>query len=275
MFWMVAGVAVSMRLLDGYPASFWHDWFLDLPVWVTPTFCVLAVSRAYVTVWSRARMRDVLGLALTLQAGLVFSLGLALLIDPYNRPEHLLVRALVMATVAHPGILSLRVLYRFVEELVQWTRSQDTIKPDGRRVVLYGAGGRCWLFLRELGFHYLGRSDGREIVGLIDDDASLRYLWVYGYQVLGTRQDLPDIISQYGLTGIVVTAILNPETGAALRELALRHGLTLTEWRCEECEVDLALQPPIFPPGNMKPSGETTAIQTLLRASDPAVSQSC
>jgi UDP-GlcNAc:undecaprenyl-phosphate/decaprenyl-phosphate GlcNAc-1-phosphate transferase len=279
MFWMVAGVAVSMRfsmrLLDRYPPSFWHDWFLDLPVWVTPTFCILAVSRAYVTVWSRARMRDVLGLALTLQAGLIFSLALALLIDPYNRPEHLLVRALVVATVAHPGILSLRLLYRLVEELVHWTRSQDTIKPDGRRVVLYGAGGRCWLFLRELGFHYLGSSDGRKIVGLIDDEASLRYLWVYGYQVLGTRQDLPEIISHYGLTGIVVTAILTPETRAALHELASRHGLNLTEWRCQECEVDLALPPNNFPPSDMKLSRGVAAIQTVPRASDPAVSRTC
>ncbi len=207
-------------------------------------------------------MRDVLGLELMLMVGLIFSLGLALVIDPYNRPEHLLVRALVVATVSHPAILCLRMVYRFVEELVHWTRSKDAAGPDGRRIVLYGAGGRCWLFLRELGFHYLGRSDGREIVGIIDDEVSLRYLWVYGYQVLGTRQDLPELVTQYGLTGIVVTAILTPESRAALHELAARHGLDLTEWRCEECEVDLALPPREFPLGPPKPAGSAARSST-------------
>ncbi|HTA31557.1 MAG TPA: hypothetical protein VK731_13780 [Candidatus Cybelea sp.] len=277
MFWMIASVAISMRLgpIERSTTTFWHDWFRDLPIWVTPTFCILALSRAYVTVWSRARMRDVLALELMLIVGLIFSLGLALVIDPYNRPEHLLVRALVVATVSHPAILCLRMVYRFVEELVHWTRSKDAVGPDGRRIVLYGAGGRCWLFLRELGFHYLGRSDGREIVGIIDDEASLRDLWVYGYRVLGTRQDLPDLISTHGLTGIVVTALLTPESRAAVRELAIRHGLDLSEWRCEEHELDLAPPRDAFTLVDLKPAAGTEPVQTAPKDNDPATPRSC
>jgi hypothetical protein len=32
----------------------------------------------------------------------------------------------------------------------------------------------------------------------------------------------------------VVTAILSPESRVAVRELANRHGVELTEWHCEE-----------------------------------------
>jgi FlaA1/EpsC-like NDP-sugar epimerase len=219
-------------------------------------------------------MRDVMALELTLIAGLIFSAGLALLIDPDNGLEHLLVGALAMATVGHPGIIGLRMIYRLLEELVHWTRSKDAIKPDGRRVVLYGAGGRCWLFLRELGFHYLGSSDGREIVGLIDDEPSLRHLWVYGYQVLGTRQDLPELIPQCGLTGIVVTALLTPESRAALHELAARHGLDLTEWRCEESEVALANQPSDFPLDSLSPARTAKAEGTVSTEKAPATPRS-
>jgi UDP-N-acetylmuramyl pentapeptide phosphotransferase/UDP-N-acetylglucosamine-1-phosphate transferase len=275
MFWMVAAVAVSMRLSGGYSSSFWHDWFLDLPVWVTPTFCILAVSRTYVTVWSRARMRDVLGLVVELETGLLFSLGLALLIDPYNRPGHLLVRALIVAAAGHPGILGLRMLYRCVEELVSWTRSKDAIKPDGKRVVLYGAGGRCWLFFRELELHHLGSSDGREIVGLVDDDASLHFLWVYGYQVLGGRKDLPELISQHGLTGIVVTALLTPESRAAIHELALQYGLDLSEWRCEECEVGVTLPPKVIPFDDLNPPGAGDRFQTVSAVNNPTTPHGC
>jgi hypothetical protein len=268
MFWMVAAVAVSKRLLDGYSTSFWHDWFLDLPVWVTPTFCMLAVSRAYVTVWSRSRMRDVMGLELMLLTGSIFSLGLALLINPYDRPVHLLVMALMMTAVAHPGIIVLRMIYRFVEELVHWTRSKDAAKPDGRRVVLYGAGGRCWLFLRELGFHNLGSGDGREIVGLIDDEESLRYLWIYGYHVLGGQKDLPQLITQYGLTGIVVTALLTPESRASIRDLAKRYNLDLSEWRCEECGINTAENSTL---SGLKPIEPAPQEEDLLGKKKPAI----
>jgi UDP-N-acetylmuramyl pentapeptide phosphotransferase/UDP-N-acetylglucosamine-1-phosphate transferase len=234
MFCMVGAVAAALWLSNSSPVYFWREWFLDLPIWVTPTFCLLAVSRAYVTVWSRARMRDAFQLIFTLQAGLMLSLGLALLIDPYTRLQHWLAQALVVSAVSHPLILCSRILYRLVEELVHWTRSKGELRKTGRRVVLYGAGGRCWLFLRELGFQQMGASDGRAIVGIVDDDPALLFQWVYGYQVMGGRKDLPELISKYELTGIIVTAILSPESTVAIRELATLHGVDLSEWHCEE-----------------------------------------
>ena len=66
---MAGAVAIAKWLSDEYTPAFWYDWFLSLPVWLTPTFALLAVSRTYITIWSRARMRDVLILFLTLRAG--------------------------------------------------------------------------------------------------------------------------------------------------------------------------------------------------------------
>jgi hypothetical protein len=89
-----------MRLFESPSTGFWHSWFLDLPVWVTPTFSLLAISRTYLTVWTRARVLDVVMLLLTLQAGLVVSLGIALLIDPSNVTNSLL-RVLVIGALGH------------------------------------------------------------------------------------------------------------------------------------------------------------------------------
>jgi hypothetical protein len=126
-----------------------------------------------------------------------------------------------------------------------------------------------------LELHHLGSSDGREIVGLVDDDASLHFLWVYGYQVLGGRKDLPELISQHGLTGIVVTALLTPESRAAIHELALQYGLDLSEWRCEECEVGVTLPPKVIPFDDLNPPGAGDRFQTVSAVNNPTTPHGC
>lgn len=233
MVWLAGSLAVAMWAFEPPRPNFWHDWFLDLPVWVTPTFSLLAVSRIYITVWTRARVLDALMLVSLLLLGLFVSLGIALLIDPSDLSKWL-VRTLVMGALSHPAILSMRMLYRAVEELVIYFRGRSDQLVPGERVVLYGAGGCCQLFLKERGFENSSSYDGRAIIGLLDDEPSLHFQWVYGYLVLGGLKDLPHLIERHHITGIVITAVLPPATRAAVQELVLKHGLHLSEWRFGE-----------------------------------------
>ncbi len=246
---MAGAIAIAKWLADDYTPSFWYDWFLSLPVWLTPTFALLAVSNTYVTIWSRARTRDVLILVLTLLAGLLLSLGLALLINPYDQIQKWLLYTLVIFGFGHPAIVGLRIAYRVAEELMSWSRSKEKIKPDSKRVVLYGAGAKCCLLLRQLGFTGAEIINGRVIVGLVDDDVSLHSCWVYGNLVLGGGKDLPYLISKHRLTGIVMTAQLSADSRAAVRTLALEHGLELSEWVSGERMVDPKLASPELAPG--------------------------
>jgi UDP-GlcNAc:undecaprenyl-phosphate GlcNAc-1-phosphate transferase len=227
---MAGAIAIAKWFSDDYSPTFWYDWFLSLPVWLTPTFGLLAISKTYVTIWSRARMRDVLILILTLQTGLVLSLGLALLINPYDEVQRWLLYTLVIFGFGHPAIVGLRIAYRVAEELMSWSRSKEKPKADSKRVVLYGAGAKCCLLLRQLGFSGTENINDRIIVGLIDDDVSLHACWVYGNLVLGGSKDLPQLISKHHLSGIVLTADLNVESRAAVRVMAREHGLELSEW---------------------------------------------
>ena len=222
-------VAFAMWIFEPQKAGFWHAWFLDLPVWVTPTFSLLAISRTYVTVWTRARVLDVLMLLFTLQGGLLLSLGIALLIDPENASQCWL-RALMVGALAHPAILGVRVFYRCIEEIVLYLKSSGDMSAETERVVLYGAGGRCQLFLRERGFNESKSFDGRTIVGLLDDEPSLHFNWVHGHRVLGGLRDLPQLIPRHRIGGIVITAALRPEARAAVEELARQRHLHLSEW---------------------------------------------
>ncbi len=239
---LAGGLALAMRVFEPAPEGFWHSWFLDLPIWVTPTFCLLAVSRTYVTVWTRARILDVLMLLLTLQAGLLLSLGIALLIDPYSASKWFL-RALVILAFGHGAIILARVFYRCVEETVLYLRSTSDLSAGPERVALYGAGGRCQLFLKERGFHNSSSFDGRVIIGLIDDEPALHFKWVYGHMVLGGVRDLPQLIPHHRITGLVITTALRPESFLAAQELASQHGLCLSEWRFESRTLDVVPLP--------------------------------
>jgi UDP-GlcNAc:undecaprenyl-phosphate GlcNAc-1-phosphate transferase len=236
MTWMAGSLAIGMWVIEGSRVDFWHTWFLELPVWVTPTFTLLAMSRNYVTVWTRARTRDVLELIFTLQAGLLLSLAIALVIEPAELRRYLL-RMLVVGGIGHPAIVGCRVIYRLLEEAMVWLKSQSDGYSETGRVLLYGAGGRCQLFLKERGFSNSRSLDGRVIVGLLDDEPSLNFQWVQGYKVLGSLTDLPRLISRQSITGIIITAVLKPEQREAVEEIARGRGLQLTEWCFREQEI--------------------------------------
>jgi UDP-N-acetylmuramyl pentapeptide phosphotransferase/UDP-N-acetylglucosamine-1-phosphate transferase len=253
-FWdavcLAGALAIAMWVFEPERVGFWHSWFLDLPIWVTPTFCLLAVSRAYVTVWTRARILDVLMLLFTLQAGLVLSLGIALLVDPSN-PSKWFLRALVIVALGHGAMILARVFYRCVEEIVLYLRSTSDVNARPERVVLYGAGGRCQLFLKERGFNNSSSFDRRVIIGLIDDEPALHFRWVYGHMVLGSVRDLPQLIPHHRITGIIITTALRPESLSAVQELASQHGLSLSEWHFETRTLN----------GNQKPEIQKVEIQ--------------
>jgi UDP-GlcNAc:undecaprenyl-phosphate GlcNAc-1-phosphate transferase len=236
MICLSGSIALAMAAFEPLKVNFWHSWFLDLPVWVTPTFSLLAISRTYVTNWTRPRLLDVLLLVFTLQIGLVFSLGLALLVDPAGAQQSL-IRALVVAGLGNPAMVALRLVYRLTEELVIYYRGKSDRKSAAQRVLLYGAGGRCELFLKERGSHDSSGLDDRNIVGLIDDEPALRSQWIYGYLVLGGIKELPQIIARHGVSGIIITAALRPEIVDELKELARERHLQLSEWCFREGEL--------------------------------------
>jgi UDP-GlcNAc:undecaprenyl-phosphate/decaprenyl-phosphate GlcNAc-1-phosphate transferase len=238
MIWLSGSLALIMWFVEKPSGDFWHTWFLDLPVWVSPTFSLLAISRTYVTYWPRARLRDILSVFFWLLAGILFSLGLALLIDPSNGKQWVL-RALLVAAFSHPMIIASRVIYRCVEELALWIRRQSEAAGASEKVLLYGAGTRAQLFLKDFATSNSKNPDRRVIVGLIDDEVALHYQWSYGCLVLGGAKELPHLIAKWKISRIIVVADLRPESWKTIREIAAQEGIHLSEWFPQEHEISL------------------------------------
>ena len=239
MIWLAGSLALIMWAVEGQRVDFWHSWFVDLPIWVTPTFSLLALSRTYVTYWPRARLRDVLMVLFWLQTGIIFSLGLALIIDPESGSTWLL-RAVLVAGISHPVIVTSRLIDRCIEELVLWLKRQGDAVGEPERVVLYGAGVRAQLFLKDRAMTISKKPDGRQILGFVDDEKGLHFQWVYGFLVLGGLKELPLLIERQRVSRVIIVSNLLPESRAAICEIATRTGVKLSEWQPEEHEVILS-----------------------------------
>lgn len=196
----------------------------------------------------------------------MISSTIEMLLNPANAVVTLL-RAVIVVGLCHPAIISVRFIYRFAEEFVPLLVGRLHGNGSGERILLYGAGGRCELFLKERNFPDSRSSDDREIVGLIDDDPSLYLRRVYGYKVLGALEDLPELVKKHDVSGIIITAILSLESQIAVRRFARRHGVRLSEWQFEEKNLDFG-PAPVPPDAGDDQEGPAVAPDKVFAESD-------
>lgn len=115
-----------------------------------------------------------------------------------------------------------RVSFRMIAALIAGQRQPA---PDARPVLIYGAGDRGEILIRELSNNpvYCYRP-----VGFIDDDAQKAGRLLRGYRIF-SRDDLPELISSYGVSEILVSSPKVPErrlyglrnTGVVLKRLKI------------------------------------------------------
>jgi len=110
--------------------------------------------------------------------GILLSLGLALVIDPETGK----VDCPRGADRRHQSsvIIASRLIYRCIEEAVLWLRRQDENPNQLERVLLYGAGTRAQLFLKDRALKISKKMDKRHLVGFIDDEKALHFQWFMG-----------------------------------------------------------------------------------------------
>ena len=170
--------------------------------------------------------------------GIFFSLGLAMLIDP-SQGKRWILRALLIAAISYPSIIVTRLVYRSLEELTLWIRGQNERDGECERVLLYGAGARAQLFLKDRIIKITKRPDQRVIVGLMDDENALHFQWVYGYLVLGGINELPYLISKYQINRIIIIADLLSENRNLVSKICREEKIHLSEWFPMEHKIDL------------------------------------
>ncbi|MGD9612931.1 MAG: hypothetical protein AB7V22_08510 [Kiritimatiellia bacterium] len=235
---LLAGRAL-LDLQDGVlDVSLKTAWLRAAPMDLFVPFVVLLLFRSYSRVWYLARVSEYAATGLAVALGYAIAGGLQLLVA-HNRGEvlSLLLYYLLLAGLAAPAVVMTRAALRVVQDLMQWrTRG---LRPGGvvpARALVYGAGYRTTLFLRQISFRVAGRVPV-DVVGLVSEDAAITGHFVHGVRVVGTCLELPALVVQHRIDVLyLVEAVDAAEIGRLQRMLG---GLPVRVIRWDIVETEL------------------------------------
>ena len=205
-----------------------------LPVYTVPMFVLMAFCKIYNRVWSRARVRDYIVLSFSVVFGACIGFGLFVV---FNQQQPSLIRFTIVFTIF--SFLALAAIRVWRESMIGMlgllSRHVLLDKADTKRVLVYGGGMTLRSFLRER----IERDTNakRIILGVLDDDPSLRGRMVAGFPVFGDGDDLEQTVAEHHIQEAVITCVMTPEHLAEIVERFKKAGVSVTIWRSEEAKL--------------------------------------
>ena len=201
-------LALHLALIPlGYYAAFALRFDFDIPqpyvgvFWDTLPY-VLAIRLACFGVfglfhgwWRHVGMRDLVDLVrATTLSTCVLLLALFLTTELAALPRSILFLDWAAAILLFGGV-------RFAVRAFREERLVPFRARHGSRTLIIGAGNAAERLVREI-----QRSGEMEIwpLGMVDDDPAKQGMRLHGVPVLGTREDLPDLIARYSIERLVI-----------------------------------------------------------------------
>lgn len=214
------------RLLVDLPITT-HEIKFHLPLYLAPVFVMLAVTRVYTRVWARALLREYVLIGVAVLAGALLASAFVILTDTV---EDGWVRSVFLYMIlAQLLTVSVRLTGETLRESIAALERLRLLEhTDAMRVLVCGGGERFRMFLRERRTQ-TGRNT-RAVVGVLDDNINLRGRLVLGHPVLGTFDDLPDMVVRHRIGAVIITSQLSDERREDLMSLARQAGVSLLEW---------------------------------------------
>jgi UDP-GlcNAc:undecaprenyl-phosphate GlcNAc-1-phosphate transferase len=221
---VLAYYASFLLRFDGVIYHPYYERFLaSMPVVIAVQAVMLLALGLYRGLWRYTSMSDVATLLRAVGGAWIASvlaLVLAFRLEGFSRGVLVMDAVLLLG-----GIAGSRIFFRFLR--IYLGRFQKL--PEGRRVVIYGAGDGGELLVREL---LNNRELGLTPVGFIDDDPQKHGRMIHGLRVLGSLDRLTEMASSDGVEEVVVsTTKLDPERFAALSALAQASGIRMRRMR--------------------------------------------
>lgn len=222
------GLALAFAMVLAEPVSVKHAWMRAAPYAIGLPFVLLVLSRSYSRVWSMARVSEYAFTGSAVVAGIILWLGGGMVVDDRSLRQQVVV-ALLYLGMALTFVVGARAFVRIVQDLMSWMSRRGTGKLGYRRMLLVGAGPEGLLFLKESSMLY-DRAVRVAIVGLVDDDPTLRGRWVHGYRVLGGIDQLASIVESTRADEIVITGRIDADLVDQIRLIAKARGAVVRQW---------------------------------------------
>jgi UDP-N-acetylmuramyl pentapeptide phosphotransferase/UDP-N-acetylglucosamine-1-phosphate transferase len=185
------------------------SFFLQHPIVMTQMallvlipFATIYFYNIYKTVWTRSRISQLVVLFLQLMAGEILAFVALGWFSELSSSE-VVIALTLHALAAAVGIVGSRASLRVVRDMSAWLRYSSGSDHEINTLIL-GAGENAILFLRQASFEDQQKAP-RKIIGMIDDNPALRHKVVYGYSVLGSFEELEDLIVRHEIDELIFT----------------------------------------------------------------------
>ena len=206
--------------------------------YIAPFPLILAFSGVYRTYWLRAGIKSYYKLLLMLffAAVVVLAIALGFILWNFgvNRDQISLMREFYTAYIfmGISFIFMERFIIHYMESYSFRSLEEIVGKEKLTRTVVYGGGLYCRMFLLSQTC-VANEPVNRKIIGIIDDNPSLRGLNVYGLNVLGTTRDLAKLKEKYQFDEIIIALrLITDEKRKKLMDFSKRSGILVEEFQC-------------------------------------------
>ena len=203
-----------------------------LPIRVLAIFVFLVLFRVYRVIWSRAMVSNFLALGGACVLGALLS-SVVIYYYPGFNDERLIQFTFCFASLTAFFLAVGRLFRSFVRDIfyaVDCARLQEGREVS--RILVYGAGLRFRSFRRELVRR--ATACNRLIVGIIDDDLTLRGRYIGGIQVLGPLLQAPQIIRETKADTVVIVCELAEDWVKIVKETLEPTGVRVTLFTLHE-----------------------------------------
>jgi len=197
-------IAYSLRFDFSVPQSNVENLLIQLPLVVLLQFSAMQLFGVYSFVWRYIGMAEIQAFLKaawwSFIAVLILRLGLP---DAYGQWRVPLSIIIIDTLIAFGGALGVRVLRRALYERYERVHQAGrSANGHTKRVLLVGAGRAGVLAAREI--H--GRADlGLSILGFVDDDLTKHGNVIQGIRVLGSADDIPNLVEQLKIDHVIIT----------------------------------------------------------------------
>jgi len=196
-----------LRFEEGLPASYIPTYANAALLGTISLLVAFHVFGLYKNIWRYASVGELLSIVYAVSVGAAVTIAGTYFISPLRLPHSVSAMFWLFAIVLTGGL-------RFSQRLRQENSIFLARNNEQHKVLIIGAGDAGVLALREL-----KKRDFRDglPVGFIDDSREKINLQVQGFPVLGSREDIPRIVDEYGVDEIIIA--IPSASGDAIREI--------------------------------------------------------
>lgn len=211
------------------------------PIRVLLVFVCLVCFRVYQTIWSRAMMTNYLALAGACVLGTLLG-SVVVYYHPRLNSEMLVSFTFEFAALLILALSFARLFRSAVRDVFYVVDgSRLKVESETSRILVYGAGLRYRSFRRELVRRAATRN--RLIVGIIDDDLTLRGRYIGGVQVIGPLLQAPMIVRETKADTVVIVCELSPDWLDIVLKTLKPTGVRVTLFNLHESEIAAGSKP--------------------------------